>query len=51
MACRRTAIIELALGVLIILVVARTTRNRVTALIAALPLALIGFADFVVGGF
>ena len=46
-----TAIIELALGVLIILAVARTARNRLTALVAALPLALIGFAGFRLGGF
>jgi hypothetical protein len=50
-AFRWTAIIELALGVLIILAVARTTRNRLTALVAALPLALIGFAGFRLGGF
>jgi hypothetical protein len=46
-----TAIIELALGVLVILVVARSTRNRLIALAAAVPLALIGFAGFLAGGF
>jgi hypothetical protein len=45
------AVIELALGVLIILAVARTARSRLTALIAALPLALLGFAGFRFGGF
>jgi hypothetical protein len=46
-----TAIIEPALGVLVILAVARTTRTRLTALVAALPLALIGFAGFRLAGF
>jgi hypothetical protein len=48
---RWAAIVELALGVLIILAVARTTRSRLTALVAALPLALIGFTGFWFGGF
>jgi hypothetical protein len=46
-----TAIVELALGVLVILVVARTSRNRLTALVAALPLALIGYLGFWSAGF
>jgi len=45
-----TAIIELALGVLLIMVVGRTARQRLTGLAAALPLALVGFAGFLAGG-
>jgi hypothetical protein len=46
-----TAVIELTLGVLVIVLVARTARNRITALLAALPLALLGLAGFLLGGF
>jgi hypothetical protein len=46
-----TAAIELALGVLVILVVGRTTGQRLLGLAAAVPLALIGAAGFLVGGF
>lgn len=48
---RSTAVIELALGVLVILVVGRTARQRLTALAVALPFALIGYAGFRLGGF
>jgi len=46
-----TALIEIALGVLIIAMVARTTRQRVAALAAAIPLAALGFAGFLLGGY
>lgn len=46
-----TAMIELALGVLLILVVGRTARQRLTGLAAAVPLALVGFAGFLAAGF
>jgi hypothetical protein len=46
-----TAVIELALGVLIIGLVARGTRQRVAALAAAIPLAALGFVAFLVGGY
>ncbi|HEV7962516.1 MAG TPA: DUF6518 family protein [Actinoplanes sp.] len=46
-----TAVIELALGVLLILVVGRTARQRLTGLAAAVPLALVGFAGFLAAGF
>jgi hypothetical protein len=46
-----TAVIELVLGVLIIALVARGGRQRVAALVAALPLAALGFVAFLVGGY
>jgi uncharacterized protein DUF6518 len=46
-----TALIDLALGVLVIMFAGRTARQRLTALAAAVPLALVGFAGFLVGGF
>jgi hypothetical protein len=46
-----TAAIKLALGVLLILVVGRTARQRLTGLAAAVPLALVGFAGFLAAGF
>jgi hypothetical protein len=47
----QTAIIEVALGLAVILVVGRTGRQRIGGLIASLPLAVIGFAGFKLGGF
>jgi hypothetical protein len=46
-----TAVIELALGLLIIGLVARGNRQRVAALAAAIPLAALGFAALLVGGY
>jgi Family of unknown function (DUF6518) len=46
-----TAVIELVLGLLIIVLVARGNRQRVAALAAAIPLAALGFAAFLVGGY
>ena len=44
-------LIDLALGVLMILIVGRTARQRLTALAVAVPLALVGWAGFLIGGF
>ncbi|MEW2475926.1 DUF6518 family protein [Micromonospora gifhornensis] len=44
-------LIKTALGVLVVVVVARGTRARLLALATALPLALIGFAAFRLAGF
>ena len=44
-------LIDLALGVLVILIAGRTARQRLTALAAAVPLALVGWAGFLIGGF
>ncbi len=46
-----TAVIELVLGLLIIGLVARGNRQRVAALAAAIPLAALGFAAFLVAGY
>jgi hypothetical protein len=46
-----TAAIELALGVLVILAVGRTARQRLLGLAAAVPLGLIGAVAFLAGGF
>ncbi len=46
-----TAVIELILGLLIIALVARGNRQRVAALAAAIPLAALGFAAFLLSGF
>jgi hypothetical protein len=46
-----TAVIELVLGLLIIGLVARGNRQRVAALAAAIPLAALGFAALLVGGY
>jgi hypothetical protein len=48
---RATAIIEFVLGVLVILVVARGVRQRLGALALAVPLGLVGFLAFMIGGF
>jgi hypothetical protein len=47
----QTAIIEVAIGLAVIVVVGRTGRQRIGGLIASLPLAVIGFAGFKLGGF
>jgi hypothetical protein len=46
-----TALIEVVLGVLVIVVVGRTARPRIGGLIASVPLALLGFVVFKLGGF
>ncbi|MFJ6194781.1 DUF6518 family protein [Micromonospora sp. NPDC092111] len=46
-----SVVIAATLGVLLIVLVARTARRRALALAAALPLALVGFAGFLVAGF
>jgi hypothetical protein len=46
-----TAVIEVVLGVIVVLVVGRTWRQRVGGLIGSVPLALVGFVAFKVGGF
>jgi hypothetical protein len=46
-----TALIEVVLGVLVIVVVGRTARPRIGGLIASVPLALLGFVAFKLGGF
>ena len=46
-----TAVIEVALGVLVIMVVGRTARQRITALAVAVPLAALGFVGFAIAGF
>jgi hypothetical protein len=45
------AIIELALGVLVMVLVGRTAVQRLTALAFAVPLTLLAFAGFQLGGF
>jgi hypothetical protein len=47
----QTAIIEIVLGVLVVLVVGRAWRQRIGGLILSVPLALVGFVAFKVGGF
>ena len=46
-----TAIIEVVLGSAVLVVVGRTARQRIGGLILSLPLALIGFVAFKIGGF
>lgn len=46
-----TAFLELALGVLVILLVGRTARERLIAPVLALPLAVLAYLGFVVAGF
>lgn len=46
-----TAIIEVVLGVAVILAVGRTGRQRIGGLILSVPLAVIGFVAFKIGGF
>jgi len=48
---RWTALIELALGVLVIAMAARTARQRGASLAVAVPLAALGFAGFQLAGF
>jgi hypothetical protein len=47
----QTATIEAALGVVLALVVGRSTRQRLEGLAASVPLALVGFSGFVLAGF
>jgi hypothetical protein len=47
----QTAVIELVLGVIVILAVGRGLRQRIGGLVVSLPLALVGFVAFKVGGF
>jgi hypothetical protein len=47
----QTAVIEAVIGLAVILVVGRTGRQRVGGLITSVPLALIGFVAFKLGGF
>ncbi|MDT5032377.1 MAG: hypothetical protein QOC94_2548 [Actinoplanes sp.] len=44
-------VIDAVLGVLVIVLAARTARRRAVALAAALPVALVGFAAFSLAGF
>jgi hypothetical protein len=44
-------VINAVLGVLVIVLVARTTRQRAVALAAALPLAVVGFTAYSLAGF
>ncbi len=46
-----TAFLELALGVLVILMVGRTARERLIAPVLSLPLGLLAFAGFLLVGF
>ena len=46
-----TAVLEVALGVLLIMVVGRTGRQRLGGLAMALPLAMLGLAGFLAAGF
>ena len=48
---RWTALIELALGVLVIAMAARTARQRGASLAVAVPLAALGFVGFHLAGF
>jgi hypothetical protein len=48
---RWAAIIELAVGVLVMVLVGRTAVQRLTALAFAVPLTLLAFAGFQIGGF
>jgi uncharacterized protein DUF6518 len=48
---RQTAIIEAALGVIIVMALGRTLRGRLLAILATVPWALVGFVAFWVGGF
>ena len=47
----RTAAIEAALAILLVLVLGRSTRQRLECLAASAPLALVGFGGFVLAGF
>ncbi len=46
-----TAFLELALGVLVILLVGRTTRERLLAPVLSLPLGVLAYAGFALAGF
>jgi hypothetical protein len=48
---RATAVIELVLGVAVIVVVGRGMGQRLGALALAVPLGLLGFGAFLIGGF
>lgn len=48
---RATAVIEIVLGVAVILAVGRGIRQRLLALALAVPLGVLGFGAFLVGGF
>ena len=45
------ALVDAALAVLVVLLLARTTRHRLAALAAAVPLAALGLAAFLAAGF
>jgi hypothetical protein len=47
----RTAVIEVVLGAIVIVAVERTGRQRVGGLLVSVPMALVGFVAFKVGGF
>jgi hypothetical protein len=47
----QTALIELALGVLVVGLIGRTARQRIGGLLISVPLTLIGFVAFKLGGF
>jgi len=47
----RTAAIEATIGILLTLVVGRSSRQRLQALAATVPLALVGLAGFMLAGF
>lgn len=47
----QTAVIEAALGILLLLLVGRSTRQCLEGLAASLPLAAMGFGAFVLAGF
>ena len=47
----RTALIEAVLGVIVIVAMGRTGRQRIGGLLVSVPMALVGFVAFKVGGF
>jgi hypothetical protein len=47
----QTAVVEAVLGVVVIVAVGRTWRQRVGALVVSVPMTLVGFVAFKVGGF
>jgi hypothetical protein len=47
----QTAAIEAALGILLVLLLGRSTRERLGSLAASLPLAVVGFGALVMAGF
>jgi hypothetical protein len=46
-----TAVIEVVLGLIVILVVGRTWRQRIGGLLLSVPMGVVGFVAFKVGGF